>query len=237
MKGFPLGGTVAAVSLWLTTAAANEDDLPSPVESARTPRTAVGVDPSGSFRHDGFFFRVGLSLGSLSAKVESDPNPTRSEQKLSGLHHGADFFVGATPLRGLVLGGFAMVSQTGGWTSNAKIELEPAGETRTADGNTVFVSVGGFGQYYPDPKLGLHVQALFGYGGLDLPDDPAWRSDPKPTGLVLGGGIGYDFFFVDQGSIGPFARFVFASLGATRDGGTTKVQSMVPSLGVTFTLH
>jgi hypothetical protein len=54
---------------------------------------------------------------------------------------------------------------------------------------------------------------------------------------VVGAGVGYDFWIGDEWSIGPFGRFLFASMGAEGGGVTTKDTFLYPSLGVAITLH
>ncbi len=101
----------------------------------------------------------------------------------------------------------------------------------------IFAAMALFVNYYFDPGEGLHLQALAGFSAIDFVSDEGASGGNDPTGFVVGAGVGYDFWIGDEWSIGPFGRFLFASMGAEGGGATTNDTFLYPSLGVAITLH
>src|SRR5687768_5211487 len=224
------GITVSLFVCWSSAAGAQDETPPAeapPAETAPPPATAPAPAPApatatteaapaapagdeGDRTHDGFFFRFGLNFGPLMAKFEPDPNPAGGSVKYSGLHVGSEFMFGGTPVKGLVIGGYLM----GNRTTDPKAKSDPGGAEATLDGNAIFAGIGVFGNYYFDPKAGLHLQALLGFAALDFVSASGSSGGNDPSGAMLGLGVGYDFFFADEWSIGPFGRFIYAPLSA-----------------------
>jgi hypothetical protein len=94
----------------------------------------------------------------------------------------AEVLVGATPFRGLVLGGGVIGQGLG---------------TRHP-----LLAYSAFAQLYPDPRGGLHFQLL---GALALLED-----HPSILGPLAAAGVGLDAFVGGQVSLGGFARAGYA---------------------------
>jgi outer membrane autotransporter protein len=193
---------------------------------------APPTDTDGDLSHDGFFFRLGLNVGPLITSTSLDPAPANAEDvKYSGLHLGSDLMFGGTPAKGLVIGGFAMYNQTSDPT------VKQGSAELNADGTLFFLGLGAFANYYLDPKSGLHFQALFGFSGIDFVSASGSSGGNDPVGFMLGVGAGYDFFFANEWSVGPFARLIYSSMSADAGAGSLKASYLYPSLGVAITLH
>jgi hypothetical protein len=207
---------------------------PAPAPAAAPP-PMMGPPPGpppeegGARTHDGFFMRLGLDFGPLILSAKADVGG--SEIKYSGAHVGFDLMFGGSPVEGLAIGGALMVNQT----RDPKIDL---GGTSVDSKGTLYVSgVGVFGDFYPDPHGGLNIQALVGYSAVSFTDDNGNSSNNDPTGLLLGAGVGYDFWVADEWSIGPIARVLYGNMKYEAFGAKVTYSYVYPSIGVGFTLH
>jgi hypothetical protein len=132
-----------------------------------------------------------------------------------------------------VIGGFVMYNQTTDPTAKrGDTELTPK-----PDGTLFFVGLGAFANYYFDPTQGFHLQALLGFAGIDFVTAKGQSGGNDPFGFMLGLGAGYDFFFANEWSVGPFARVIYAPLSAEDSGVKHKASYLYPSIGVALTLH
>lgn len=71
--------------------------------------------------------------------------------------------------------------------------------------NFYIYSVALFADIYPDPKGGFHIMPSLGWGLL-------FPHPRFPSGPVLGGGVGYDFWVGSEVSMGAMARLTYAPL-------------------------
>jgi hypothetical protein len=87
------------------------------------------------------------------------------------------------------------------------------------------MSVDAFADIYPDPQGGFHIMPTLGWGFM-------FPTAYPPHGLVLGVGVGYDFWVGPEVSMGVMARMTFAPL-QDRDDDSYKVYA--PALLYTVT--
>ena len=83
-----------------------------------------------------------------------------------------------------------------------------------------------FADIYTDPKGGFHIMPTLGWGAMFPVPYPA-------TGLVLGVGVGYDYWVGSEVSMGVMARMTYAPL---QDSGESYTL-YAPSLLYTVTYH
>ena len=92
--------------------------------------------------------------------------------------------------------------------------------------NFLLYSVALFADIYPDPKGGFHIMPSLGWGFLF----PYF----SPKGLVLGVGVGYDYWVGPEVSMGVMARITYAPL---HDGSDASYTIYAPALLYTVTYH
>jgi len=173
--------------------------------------------------HDGLQFRGTVGLGYISDAESSNAT----------LHGGAgvlEVYLGGTPARGLVIGGFLSGASA-------------IGPSVTADGLTVssndtrltLVTVGPYIDYYPNPHEGLHILGTLGFADLTASyDDGTISASDSGTGVTVGGGIGYDWWVGRDWSLGILGRFTFAATKRTVDGLNVSEDTVVPALLFSF---
>ncbi|MBK7578974.1 MAG: autotransporter domain-containing protein [Myxococcales bacterium] len=184
------------------------------------------TESGGAHTHDGFFFRIGLNGGPLMMSAD-----TATETKFSGFHSGFDLMFGGSPIKGLAIGG-ALIA---GRTSDPTIE---AGSLKgTANGTLLFAGVGLFGDFYLNPKEGLHFLGMVGFGTVDFVNNNGNSGGNDPSGTMLAIGAGYDFWVANEWSIGPFGRILYSSMSQDAGGASVKYSYLYPSIGIAFTLH
>jgi len=167
-------------------------------------------DPS-AYNHDGFFLRMGLGFG---------PGWT---DDYNGLTANVEFLLGGTLGSGFVLGAGL----------NTHTMLSPADDVTALQLGSFAL----FATWYPDPRAGLNVQTLLGYGQLRLYADQREQDIGDVVGLVLGGGVGYDLWVAKQWSLGPAARLTYGSLGDAQNGAESHESWVSASLSLVATYH
>ena len=183
--------------------------------------------------HDGFFLRLGANVGPGSVSETIEVGGTEGpEASFSGLTFGFDLMLGGTPAPGLVIGGALLT------TTTSDPSFEQGSVKGTADGTLLMAGVAAFANYYFDPTQGLHGQLILGYGAVDfVRPNGASGGGNDPTGLLAGLGVGYDFWLGGEWSVGPFARVLYGSMGASAGSASSSVTYLYPSIGAAFTLH
>lgn len=196
--------------------------------------TSGAAGAAGERTHDGFFLRMGASLGPLLMRTDVDtPGQVGDDEAdYRGLTLGTDIAIGDTPLTGLVLGGTLLAATTPLPTYDSELQGEmdepyPLGLTAGAI----------FAQYYFDPTGGLYAQALAGLGAVLFLSDQGVSGGNDPAGAVLGLGGGYDVWLGSEWSFGPFARVLYATVGTEAAGAVLEADYLYPSAGVAVTLH
>jgi len=183
--------------------------------------------------HDGFFFRMGLGFGpGWLTETFSESGLPDVETNVRGLTVNVEFLFGGTLGSGFVLGG--------GLIGNSMINptFEVGGdEVSTSDTTVQLSTIALFTNIYPDPKAGLNFQALVGYGQLSVTVDDETQNLGDVGGLVVAGGVGYDFWVGKQWSIGPAARLLYGALGDDQGGAEVSETWISPTLSFVATYH
>jgi len=196
--------------------------------------------PKGVHLHDGFYFRADLGFGYLHESATFKTAGISADQTQSGGAGSMLLLFGGTPIDGFAIGGgmfFASAGspKAGGNTSGPRGSLDSEG----------LLGLTGFGDYYFDPKGGFHLMGLVGFGGLSWSDANGNQApgDQQPSGVVLGGGVGYDFWVGSQWSLGVLARVLYAPMSTsyTPNGATDAVhyssRVVLPVLAFTVLDH
>jgi hypothetical protein len=177
------------------------------------PPPFTDVDPTVR-NHDGFYLRMGLGVGPLVSA------------QASGLGIPSELAFGGTPAPGLVLA-----------VGNSGVAF-PNPEDERGAGQLAFNAWGPLVDYYPDPRLGLHVQvsALFVYGLSSRKDDVEAAYGPG-WGAMLGGG--YEWWIAEQWSLGVVLRanYYAVTLEGRNTGLETDVRAVVPAVLFAATYH
>jgi hypothetical protein len=153
------------------------------------------------------------------------------DAKMTGLVGNFALRIGGTLFPGFVLGG-GLVGN-----SMSKPETEDSGEVfDTSDASLGLGELQVFALYYPMPERGLHLLVSAGYGSLSVSEGYSSR-DLKMEGLVLGGGVGYDFWVSPQWSLGPAFVLTYGSLNSTDDSFDRSGTFVAPVIAFTATYH
>ena len=194
--------------------------------------------------HDGLYF--GCSLGPMMLHDSASAN----DKKLGTASAGGlalSLALGGTPVDGLVLGGtFLGQASVGG-------NIDPALNASSRDEDTEIGAafLGGFVDYFFDPRKGFHMQGLVGIQKLsysyrdytsEQSDDPDDRTRPisSSSGVAFGLGVGNLWWVRPQWSIGLVGRLMFAPRlsGINRFSDREETHTlMTASLGAELVLH
>jgi hypothetical protein len=173
--------------------------------------------------HEGFQFRGAVGFGYISD----------DESRNANLHGGAgvlEVYLGGTPARGLVIGGFLSGASAIGPSVSVDGFSASSNDTRL----TLF-TVGPYIDYYPNPHGGFHVLGTLGFADLTASyDDGTFAARDSGTGITLGGGIGYDWWVSRDWSLGILGRFTFASTRRTVDGFSVSEDTVLPAVLFSF---
>lgn len=207
---------------------------PSPVETAE-PATATGV-----YLHDGFYFNIGLGLGSLSGTAEpSEGVLAGGEISAWGLAILTQLAFGATVAPGLVVGGGIYGATIPSPTLLA--ELDQGNKVEDDTEASSLSQIGPFVAYYFSPEIGAHLFAapalsvVSGGKAKTYPDEVPETSGTG-FGLVLGGG--YEIWVAEQWSLGVIGRLQYASATLEDDDGSeTDFSGTIVGVLVGATLH
>jgi hypothetical protein len=141
--------------------------------------------------------------------------------------------LGGTLFPGFVLGGGFVSNQM----VNPKFKDLRTGETFSGSDNSLDLGeFQVFALYYPMPSRGLHFLLSAGYGTLSVSDGYTSR-DLDMEGLVLGGGVGYDFWVSSQWSLGPAFVLTYGMLDGKNDELDRSGTFSAPVLAFTATYH
>jgi hypothetical protein len=140
--------------------------------------------------------------------------------------------LGGTLFPGFVLGG----GLVGNNMVNPKWKDSSGATSTTSDMSLGLSEIQIFAAYYPDPHGGLHLLGSAGYGSLSMTIDNT-SYDVNMAGLVVGGGIGYDFWVSSQWSLGPMFVVTHGMLNGTSNNSDYKATFTAPVLAFTATYH
>ncbi len=146
--------------------------------------------------HDGLYLSANAGVGYVGSSGDLNPS------KLSGLSTPFALWGGYTFGKFAVgVGAFMDVV----WAPTYKYEggFDPASE----DDGFAFWAAAVFADIYLDPKGGLHIMPSIGSGFLAAP-----VALNGGEGIVLGLGVGYDFWVASEFSLGVMGRVLYAPL-------------------------
>lgn len=191
-----------------------------------------GVAGAAPRTHDGFHLRLGMNLGPLNVHETVEVGALEQESDIGGFGAGIDVLLGGTVAPGLVLGGGLVYGQV----QDPKVETGAV--SANADGTMLFVGIPFFVTYYLlGPAEGLFVQGMLGGGAVDFVSTEGQSGGNDPTGLIVGLGVGYDFWIGNEWSVGPMARLVHGALSAEANGAKATDSTTFVTVGAGFTYH
>ncbi|MEP7050495.1 MAG: hypothetical protein ABJB12_09095 [Pseudomonadota bacterium] len=178
------------------------------------------------FTHEGFYLQMTGGAGYLGTSASA----AGEDLSIRGGAVSGSLWLGGSLLPGFVLGG---------GTSSA-IAIRPKVK-ETIEGQEVSLGdpnlgmdlnmIGLISDFYPNPRRGLHVQAMLGYAVLSITQHGS--SSRSPSGIGLMGGVGYDFWVSAEWSAGVLGSFEYA--GARLNDVSYPVLS--PALRASFTYN
>jgi hypothetical protein len=191
-------------------------------------------------KHDGFYFRFGTGLGGYLETIT--PVGSVTAARASGIAGTVELAAGFTPLPGFVVGvGVYLerilasdMEQTDEYSGEVPTALLPSFRDTTLAGPLV--------DWYPDPDLGLHVQAAAGYFYLSraayTPGEYGSR-DYSGNGLGAVVGLGQEWWISDQSSIGVTTQvMVSVAQGSSESAGEWEhLIVATPTFVFTWTYH
>jgi hypothetical protein len=180
---------------------------------------------------------MALGYGLLLGTLGFDDDLVDFESDVSGHGIATELALGGTIASGFVLGGGLYATDVGEVDLDASFGV--SGGTGEVSETTVemnsFGLLGLFGDWYFDPKGGLHAQAALGIGVASI-EHPLTSDEIAMGGLGWMLGIGYEAFIADEWSLGGLARVVGGSLeGEDPDDSSEKWRATLWSPVVLFT--
>jgi hypothetical protein len=197
-----------------------------------TPPPAQPLRGHEPYVHDGFFARLAVGPGLFRAWTSTSPDT----RHFSGGAVAGELSLGGTPGKGFVIGGSVLLNSV--FALSSKDDVIDGDEPSLAGVSFSLDAVGPFVDFYPDPKSGLDFHFFLGTGWLATTRPGAPNVD-EPSGIVVSGGGGYDWFVAEQLSLGVHARLTVGSLSVNESSGatSTSVTALVPALLVAGTYH
>jgi hypothetical protein len=141
-------------------ASAQEQRATAPLPACDTSRRpSPCVQPEGAYTHDGFYFAFTSGVGYLTFRGEG----ARGDASISDMMGTSSLAVGASPARGLAVGGGLRL---------ASIRAKFHGSPNEPEGYATaeLWQFGPFVEWYPNPLLGWHVAAALTFGELVVKD-------------------------------------------------------------------
>jgi hypothetical protein len=198
------------------------------VSNSAPPSPAASAD--GVHMHDGYYFRAALGPSFVTSSSASVPGSSQ-DIDVSGTGVGLELAFGKTLQRGIVLGG-GIFGQS---VSSPKYSMSGISAT---GGNLSATGIGPFVDWYPDPAGGLHAEAAVGFASIKASKgDQFPAKDNSGSGFSVLAGVGYEWWFGDQVSVGVLARLQYAKADVKGDGDTqsSTVKLVTPALLASFT--
>jgi hypothetical protein len=219
---------------------------PDPKQDNLRPEYAL-VEPAGIRTHDGLYLRFAGGLGAMSDGVDgsgsylsrgSVTEESDFSGSASGLAFATEIAIGFTPVASLVIGG-------GIYTITAPSpESDESGVAGGYDfALTQLELFALFGDYYVNPRSGLHFQAGGGLCAMIMGQGSGKEEGPTThahtavgPGIMLGGG--YEWWIADQWSAGILGRAIYGwSSGSDPKGVTWEHGTLGWSLLASATFH
>ena len=186
----------------------------------------------GARLHDGLFVRSEPSLTFFRAIVWGSGTETR-RSGIRGIGQGAGISIGGTPARGLVVGGSV-------WTARVDPVFIEDGKTVSPDDDSVKITLlrlGPFLDFYPDPSRGFHVVTAAALTVQVESDVKGNAIEPAALGAALSIGPGYEWFIMNEISMGLLGRVSVGRLVRSPNDGPEHILWIIPELALTATYH
>jgi hypothetical protein len=164
--------------------------------------------------HDGFYLRMSLGVGVLSASVDQDAADL-ADFSAGGGALALDVLVGGSPSPGLAVGG-ALLLHRG---SSGDVDID--GEQVNATTQLGLGLLGAFVDGFPDPDGGFHFGGALGLAGVSVDIGEGEPGEHNGGGLGGAAWVGWAVWVAPEWSMGADLRFAGA---ITRDenGGATQ---------------
>jgi hypothetical protein len=163
-------------------------------------------------------------LGYYSASSDSGG----VDQSFSGTTIPTSLLLGGSMMENLVIGGGLFIDYASSPT------YEQNGTEVQGDFKQYVVGLGIFGDYYLDPKKGgVHIQGFLGWGGVETSTEGGGVGGSDPTGLVVYGGGGYEWWISDEWSAGVMGRLTYGNFSIN----DVSLPTIAPAVVGTLTLH
>jgi hypothetical protein len=168
--------------------------------------------------HDGFYARFGLGFSGFGDTValEGPNNSFRDQGLVTGFSTVSELAFGGTFKNGFVLG-------AGLYTASIETPFVFEGNGRPLPSEfrrpEMFGLLGIMGDFYPNPRRGLHMQGALGVAALTglNPGADLWSDRHAAVGAGAMLGLGYEWWVGEQWSIGVLGRGMAAAM--TEDDG------------------
>ena len=179
-------------------------------------------------RHDGFYLQMTVGAGYLSSSADFGAIHSR----IYGGALAGSLWMGGSVMPGFALGGgligdiaFAPSQKLsgGGMSSTTRAGTDQALQLQM---------IGLVTDIYPNPKQGLHFQAMLGYAVLSVSNNGD-TGDVSPSGVGVLGGVGYDFWISEEWSMGVLGRVAYAAAKLNDQANPT----IAPALLASFTYN
>jgi hypothetical protein len=176
------------------------------------------VEPAGIKTHDGLYFRLAGGLGAMSDGIDGEgswlargsvTDQTAFSGTASGFAFATEVAIGFTPVASLVIGG-GVYTVTAPAPESDESGIAGPYEFRLTQMELFAL----FGDYYVNPRSGLHFQAGGGFCAMIMGQGAGKAEGPTThahtavgPGLMLGGG--YEWWIADQWGAGILARAIY----------------------------
>jgi hypothetical protein len=200
----------------------DQSEARGPTETDETPR------------HRGFLARATLGPGYFYAANKSFSASGDRRVLQGGTASLALAFGGVTNTGFLVLGGSYVRDAV--FALSAKDSIVDGDEPDFTGYGMTLHSLGFFADVYFGPESGTHVQALVARGTLRV-DNPSGSDRNNPDGLVVGLGIGHEFWLANHFLVGPLLAVSHGLLKVDETGSMVTMRTLIPTLSVTGTVN
>jgi hypothetical protein len=191
--------------------------------------------------HDGLYGRFGLGFsgfGDTVAQEGPSGDSFRDQSLVTGFSTVSELAIGGTIKNGFVLGG-------GLYTASVETPFVFEGSGRPLPSEfrrpDLFGLVGIMGDFYPNPRRGLHLQGALGIAGLTglNPGGSIWSDRHLAVGGGAMLGIGYEWWVGEQWSMGILGRGTVGALAEDDAHGARWFHFVAawPSILFTVTYH
>jgi hypothetical protein len=160
--------------------------------------------PPGAYVHDGFYLRLAIGGGFVSASGTINSSSSVPDFTVKGGGVGFDLGIGGTVGKGIVIGGEYIFQQA----VKPTVADSNGNTLGTSNANMNFGLLGPFIDWYPDPEGGFHFGGTLGLAVLTASDPNTGDTTASDTGFGGAVGVGYDFWVAPEWSLGILGKFM-----------------------------